>query len=249
MTVLFLIGLSLSFLLSSVLGMGGSLIAVPVSVMAFGPKVGVAMASLLLLGNNIIKLFAYRNTIPWKGAGSIALITMLSTFLGAKLLLALPERWVIAAVIASLVWSFVAEIKTGRLSAGSEQAALRQRAQVPAGFKRGSLYALAAGLSSGVSGTSGPLKALAIRQWVRDPRAFAGAATLVSLVGDLTKTAVFAQAALYPASQLPIMAAAIPLMLVCPFLGLALNRRMDARAFSVLFWLMIAGYGIRLMVG
>jgi uncharacterized membrane protein YfcA len=249
MTILFLIGLALSFLLSSVVGMGGSLIAVPLAVMAFGPKIGVAMAALLLLGNNIVKVFAYRNSIPWKGAAGIALITMLSTFLGAKLLVALPERWVIVAVIISLLWSFVAEIKTGRFAADTERANIPGRDLWSTDFKRGSSYALAAGLCSGVSGTSGPLKGVAIRQWVKDPAYFAGAASLVSLVGDLTKAAVFAQAALYPSSQWPLMAAAIPLMLICPFIGLAMNRHMGQRAFSALFWLVIAGYGLRLVVG
>lgn len=249
MTILFLIGLALAFLLSSVVGMGGSLIAVPLSVMAFGPKAGVAMAALLLLGNNSIKVVAYRHTIPWRPAAGIALITMMSTFTGARLLVSLPERWVILAVFASLIWSFVAELKSSCLSASREGSDPSTPALLPRGYRRGSLYALAAGLCSGVSGTSGPLKGIAIRQWVKDPSYFAGAASLVSLVGDLTKTAVFAQAALYPSSQLPLLAASIPLMLLCPFIGLAMNRRLDVRAFSSLFWFVIAGYGVRLMVG
>jgi hypothetical protein len=45
------------------------------------------------------------------------------------------------------------------------------------------------------------------------------------------------------------MAAAIPLMLICPLIGLAMNRHMGQRAFSALFWLVIAGYSLRLVVG
>jgi uncharacterized membrane protein YfcA len=249
MTILLMIGLALSFLLSSVVGMGGSLIAVPLAVMAFGPKIGVSMAALLLLGNNIVKVFAYRNSIPWKRAAGIALITMLSAFLGAKLLVALPERWLIVAVIISLIWSFFAEIKTVPCAADTERASGLGPGLWTTEFKRGSIYALAAGLCSGVSGTSGPLKGVAIRQCVKDPTYFAGAASLVSLVGDLAKTAVFAQASLYPSSQWPLMAAAIPLMLICPFIGLAMNRHMGQRVFSGLFWLVIAVYGLRLVVG
>lgn len=249
MTFFFLAGMALAFLISSVVGLGGSLIAVPLAVMTFGPKAGVAMASLLLLGNNIVKVVAYRQAIPWKGSASLALITMVATFLGANLLVALPDRWVVAAVIVSLLCSLVAEIQAGRLSTLPQQDTDSRRALRPHGFKRGSLYALAAGLSSGVSGTSGPLKALAIRQWVNDPATFAGSASLVSLVGDFTKTAVFAQAALYPTSQLPLLAPLLPMMLLIPFVGRAINRQLGSGVFSALFWLVIVGYASRLLAG
>lgn len=249
MTFFFLAGMALAFLLSSVVGLGGSLIAVPLAVMTFGPKAGVAMASLLLLGNNIVKVVAYRQVIPWKGSAGLALITMMGTFVGAKLLVSLPDRWIVVAVIVSLLWSLVAEIQSGRLSTPPHQATDSTRALRPQGFKRGSLYALAAGLTSGVSGTSGPLKALSIRQWVHDPATFAGSASLVSLVGDFTKTAVFAQAALYPTSQLPLLAPLLPMMLLIPFFGRAINRKLGSGVFSALFWLVIAGFASRLLAG
>ena len=91
-----------AFVISSAVGLGGSLVLVPTLVIAVGAKEGVALAALLLACNNVVKVFAYRATLPFKKAGLVLACTILGAAIGASLLTAVPEQAVVAAVIASL---------------------------------------------------------------------------------------------------------------------------------------------------
>jgi uncharacterized protein len=237
---LYLFAVVLSFLVSSTVGLGGSLIAVPAMVACFGAKSGVALAALLLASNNLFKVFAYRRTIPWKGASILAALTMLGTFVGAHLLLSLPDLWVIIAVLLSLIWSLGVEFHS-HASNSWKSTTLAQKPWVAG------LYALVAGLTSGVSGTSGPLKGIAIRQFASDRQHYVGAASLISFVGDVTKVSVFAEASLLGNQELHLLLFAIPLMPLCALGGYRLNGKMGERWFGYAFWAVIIGYSLRLV--
>jgi uncharacterized membrane protein YfcA len=77
---------------------------------------------------------------------------------------------------------------------------------------------------------------------------YVGAASAVSLAGDLMKTAVFANASLLDESSWRAMLWAIPLMPLAAFVGWRLNRRIGERAFAALFWTVMAGYSLRLIL-
>ena len=235
----YVLALAAAFLVSSTVGLGGSLIAVPVMILLLGPKGGVAIAALLLATNNLFKVMAYRQTIPWKGALSLATLTMVGTFVGARLLLSLPDVWIVIAVLVSLVWSLVAEIGSKALEL--PLANLSRPKSLRAGA-----YALAAGLTSGVSGTSGPLKGVAIRQFARDRQHYAGAASLISLVGDVTKASVFAGAALLGQQDFQLLLMIVPLMPLCAFGGRWLNWQGGEKGFTYAFWIVMVGYMLRL---
>lgn len=138
---------ALAFLLSASAGFGGSLLLVPALALLLGPKQGIALSALLLMGNNVAKVIAYRRTIPIRAVAVTLILTLVGTALGAQLLLGAPETWVSAAIILAFALSFVAErIGTMRLL----------HVATP-------LFAFAAGATSGFSGTSGPLKGVALR--------------------------------------------------------------------------------------
>ncbi|CAA9282739.1 MAG: hypothetical protein AVDCRST_MAG93-3301, partial [uncultured Chloroflexia bacterium] len=59
-----LLATSAAFTISAAAGLGGSLILVPALALVLGTKEGVALAALLLALNNVVKVFAYRQTIP-----------------------------------------------------------------------------------------------------------------------------------------------------------------------------------------
>ena len=108
------------------------------------------------------------------------------------------------------------------------------------------VLALISGASSGFSGTSGPLKGVAIRNLDLDRRHFVGAASLASFAGDATKTAIFAEGELLGRTSLLIALAAIPLMALGTWSGSTLNERAGERTFAVLFWTVMSGYSVRL---
>jgi hypothetical protein len=218
--------------LSAAAGLGGSLVLVPVLAVLIGVKEGVALAALVLAANNVVKLVAYRRTLAARPAIGIALLTMVGSAAGAVALVAAPERLVQLGVVLAVVASLVAE-RRGR--------ARRRPVATPA-------LALAAGAASGFSGTSGPLKGVAVRSLGLDREHTAGAATLVSLAGDIVKAAVFAEASLLGPDQVTLALAAIPLMVLGTAGGRILNRRMGEQGYAVLFWAVMGGYVVRVFV-
>lgn len=232
MIVITLVAVAVSFTVSASAGLGGSLVLVPTLALVLGTKEGVALAALLLAANNGVKVFAYRETLPYRKAQVVIVLVAVGAGLGARLLVAAPERVVTIAVIVSFVLALIAE----RL----DLSRLRKAG--------GPLLAFGSGATSGFSGTSGPLKGMAIRQLDLDRAHFVGAASLVSLVGDATKTAVFTEAGLLGGASYMIALAAAPLMIIATVTGRRINREIGERGYTRLFWGVMAGYTLRLVL-
>jgi uncharacterized membrane protein YfcA len=230
--VITLVAVAVSFTVSASAGLGGSLVLVPTLALVLGTKEGVALAALLLAANNVVKVFAYRETLPYRKAQVVIVLVAVGAGLGARLLVAAPERVVTIAVIVSFVLALIAE----RL----DLSRLRKAG--------GPLLAFGSGATSGFSGTSGPLKGMAIRQLDLDRAHFVGAASLVSLVGDATKTAVFTEAGLLGGASYMIALAAAPLMIIATFTGRRINWEIGERGYTRLFWGVMAGYTLRLVL-
>lgn len=220
-----------AFTLSASAGLGGSLILVPALSLLLGVKQGVALSALMLAANNVFKVALYRRTIPWRAATGVLLATIAGALLGARLLIVLPETVVAIAVMLGVATALWFELR--RLE-------LTSRVASP-------VLAFFSGATSGFSGTSGPLKGVAIRNLGLDRMHFVGAASIVSLGGDLTKTAIFASSGLLDRQALTIAAAAVPIMFLASFTGRHLNARVGESAFFALFWIVMAGYVVRLV--
>ncbi len=221
-----------SFAISASAGLGGSLLMVPTLALFLGSKEGVALAALLLASNNVLKIIAYRATLPFRAAALIIALTVLGAAIGSSLLVEAPEWAVTVGIVVMFAASLVAErFDLSRLRTG---------------FAPG--LAFVSGASSGFSGTSGPLKGVAIRNLGLDRRHFVGAASLASFAGDATKTAIFADAELLGRTSVLTALAAVPLMALGTWTGSTVNRRAGERTFAVLFWSVMAGYTVRLFV-
>lgn len=228
-----LIAVVAAFMLSASAGLGGSLILVPTLALVLGTKEGVALAALLLAANNVVKVLAYRRTLPFRKALVVIILISLGALVGARLLVAAPENLVTIAVIVSFAAALVAE----RMDLGKVRTV------------GGPILAFASGATSGFSGTSGPLKGMAIRQLGLDRAHFVGAASLASLAGDATKAAVFAEAGLLRDDSLIIGLLAAPLMFMSTFAGRYINTRIGETGYTWLFWAVMAGYTLRLVLG
>ncbi|MCP5025230.1 MAG: sulfite exporter TauE/SafE family protein [Actinomycetia bacterium] len=219
-----------SFTVSASAGLGGSLLMVPTLALYLGPKEGVALAALLLAGNNVVKIIAYRRTLPFRAAAGITVLIAIGAALGSTLLVNAPAVTVTIGVIVMFAASVLVERFEWK----------------PARTGFAPFLALLSGASSGFSGTSGPLKGVAIRNLELDRRHFVGAASLASFVGDATKTVVFAEADLLGRTSILVALAAIPLMALGTWTGSTLNERVGEQAFAVLFWTVMSGYTVRL---
>ena len=229
---LLLLGVWSAFFLSASAGLGGSLILVPILMLALGSKVGVGVAALLLAGNNLVKLCAYRRALPVRAAGLVMLCTLIGAWLGARLLVAAPAAWVDAAVAVSLAVALLTEHR---------QARDVRTALVPT-------LAIAAGATSGFSGTSGPLKGVAVRSLGLDRMHTIGAAALVSAGADVTKASVYASSGLLEVWHVQLAMACLPLMIVATYGGRHFAGLIGERGYARLFWLVIGGYVMRLVV-
>lgn len=231
LVIVVLVGSCCSFVVSSSVGLGGSLLMVPIFVLAVGPKEGVALAALLLASNNVFKLLAYRATIPWRAAIAIAVATVLGAAFGARLLLDVPAIVVVVAVL--LMFAMTLSFERASFEPGQ--------------YFAGPGLALVSGATSGFSGTSGPLKGAAIRNLGLDRLHFVGAASLVSFSGDATKVLVFADGELLGRSEFLLALTVLPLMILGTWIGRRINRRAGERLFAAMFWTVMAGYSLRLV--
>lgn len=220
-----------AFTVSASAGLGGSLLMVPTLALYLGSKEGVALAALLLASNNVMKIIAYRATLPFRKAAVIVVLIVIGAAFGAKLLVDAPEWAVTIGILMMFVASVVAErVKIDRLRTGFAP-----------------FLAIVSGASSGFSGTSGPLKGVAIRNLDLDRRHFVGAASLASFAGDATKTAIFADAELLGRTSVLVAIAAVPLMALGTWTGSTINAKAGERTFAALFWTVTAGYSVRLV--
>jgi uncharacterized protein len=219
-----------AFTLSAAAGMGGSLLLVPALALVFGPKAGIALAAVLLSYNNVWKLAAFRRDVPVRSALPLLVLSALGSAGGARLMLAAPEAIVYTAIFVVVLTSFTLE------HAG--------RPMIRPAL--GALFAAGAGMLSGFAGTSGPLKGLALRTLQVDRTRFVGAASLVSLGGDVAKVLVFLPLLALRGDALIAALCAVPLAPCAVILGRSINRSMGERAFSGLFWLMMASFLVRL---
>jgi uncharacterized membrane protein YfcA len=228
-----LVAVAVAFTVSAAAGFGGSLVLVPALALVLGTKEGIALAALLLAANNVVKVWAYRRTIPWRRAAVVVLLIAVGTALGAVLFVTAPEDVVTIAVLVAFVLAFLVErFDLSRL----------RRMGSP-------LLAFGSGVTSGFSGTAGPLKGLAVRSLDFDRQHLVGALSLVSLVGDATKAAIWTEAQLIGSEGYLLALTAVPLMFAATLLGRRLNNTIGERGFSGLFWLVMAGYTVRLAGG
>lgn len=219
-----------SFSVSASAGLGGSLLLVPTLALFLGSKEGVALAALLLASNNVLKIYAYRHTLPFRKALVIVVLLVIGAAIGSSLLVRAPQGVVTAGVITMFALTLAAERFDWQ--------------QLRTSFAP--LLGFVSGATSGFSGTSGPLKGVAIRNLDLDRRHFVGAASLASFAGDATKTAVFAEAQLLNTNSLLLAAAAVPLMALGTWTGSTFNERTSETSFAILFWTVMAGYSVRL---
>jgi uncharacterized membrane protein YfcA len=231
--VVVLLAVTVAFAVSASAGFGGSLIMVPTLALLLGTRSGVALAALLLAANNVVKVWAYRKTLPLRASAIVVILVAVGVALGAVIFVMAPEKAVTIAVITVFSLSFIVE--------RFDLTVLRGVAAP--------MLAFGSGATSGFSGTSGPLKGLAVRGLNFDRLHTVGALSLASLVGDLTKTAIWTEAALLSAEDYLLALAATPLMFAATLLGRHLNLVVGERGYTGLFWGVMVGYTARLVIG
>ena len=234
----------IAFVLSASAGFGGSLIMVPALSLLYGSKEGIAISSILLGVNNIFKAIAYRNTIPLKKAMILIILMMIGSGIGAKWMIAAPEGIVDIAIIVALTSFFLMSVTNLNTKINikpfDEKSYYR--------YLPGCFFAFSSGAASGFSGTSGPLKGIALKSLGLNRFYLIGGATIISLGGDLVKSLIFIDGGLINQDHWSIIVPAIFLMPIATYLGKRINIKIGESAYSILFWMVMLGYSIRLIL-
>jgi uncharacterized membrane protein YfcA len=218
---------------SSVAGYGGSLVLVPALAAILGPKEGIAVAALLLGWNNVFKVLAYRHTLALRRGWPLVVVTAAGVWVGARVLVESSDRVIMWAIIAVTAASLLVEIVVD-----GDRLRMRRHVAVPA--------MAASSVLSGISGSSGPLKGIAIRSLNLPRLEHVGAAATVSLVADAFKVELFASAGLLRGVHVQTLLVALPMMPVGAWVGRWVNRRIDEEAFRWVFWTVVGGYTMRM---
>ena len=234
LTIVVLLAAFTSLFVSSIAGYGGSLLLLPTFGALLGPKEGIAMAALVLGWNNVFKVIAYRKTLALRKGWPLLVVTAVGVFIGARFLLSAPEALVLWSIVVVTVISLGIElVASERIRRATESAAVPLMA--------------AGAVLSGFSGTSGPLKGISIRS-LRLPRLeHVGLASSVSLVGDLLKVELFAQAGILPRIEWYLVAVVLPVMPLAAWVGRKVNERINETTFRWVFWSVVGAYSARMM--
>lgn len=232
MLAFILFSIFIGFVVSASAGMGGSLILVPILALTLGSKTGIAISAILLGCNNLFKVIAYRRTIPLKSIFKILILIALGAGLGSAIMARAPEIWVDWAIIISFFMAFLFERKKWT----------RLRSITAPGF------AFLAGISSGFSGTSGPLKGIALRNLKLNRFYFVGGASVISLAGDLVKASVYFQWSFFGEFDNGLIICSLFIMPIAVYIGKLINEKIGERAYTFLFWVVMLGYSIRILL-
>lgn len=226
---------------SSVAGYGGSLVLVPAFVVILGPREGIALAGLVLACNNVVKCVAYRRSLALRQGWPLLVVTAAGVVVGTRVLIVVPEHALVGGIVVVAIASFAVELAGragGRLSTPEPLNVIKRRSVLP--------MTVGSSILSGATGSSGPLKGMAIRHLGLPRLEHVGLASAASLAGDALKSGILADAGLLPAMSLWVVLAAIPMMPLAAWVGLRTNRRISEDTFRWVFWGVVGGYSLRM---
>ena len=220
-----------AFFVSAACGMGGSLILIPALSLVLGVKEGIVLSSLLLGINNIFKLWYYRKDVQLKDSLALLVIMGLGAVAGAFLMVQMEQKILAILLFINIGISFLVQ-RTSNMD-------------VQKGTGLG--YALLSGFCSGLSGTSGPLKGLAVRCYFREKASVVATASLLSFATDMLKSGVYFSQQNWLINPY-LLLLGIAMMPLATYWGQKFNRAMSTRAYDALFYTVMSGYVVRLFI-
>lgn len=223
----------LSFLISASAGMGGSLLLIPTLSYFIGVRDGIIISSILLGLNNCVKIIVFRKYIRIKNIVYLLLFMLIGAIAGSLLMMKIEEDILAVILFINIIFAFIIE----------KNAATDVRKKISW------MYSGLSGFCSGISGTSGPLKGMAIKCLDLDKLQIVAAASVLSFATDSTK------AIIYLSSYNPLVGNSFNLLLVsicmmpvATVLGKRINHKISNVAYDVLFFSILSGYAVRLIL-
>ena len=237
--VLVLVAVAIGYLVKSVTGMGGPLVAIPIIAASTSVEHAVVVVSFANLVANGYLVWEYRRAwnesrwllVPLLAAGAVG------TIVGSWLLTELDDR-ILSLVLALIVVAYIARYLT----------APDFQLSHPAGRRLAAPVGLAGGLMTGGTGSGGPLYATFLHALRLDRPTFVFTMSLLFQIFGPIQMVVLAALGSYTQPRVVQgLAALAPLAVVMP-LGVFLSRRLRQRAFELAVLALLGFSALRLVL-
>jgi len=238
------IGASLvGFLVSSTTGIGGALILVPVLSHIIPASEAVALATPVMLVNNVTKYLVLRRHLHKRAFWLSAATSVPFAIVGAMLIGVVPEAWLRAGIGVFMVLYSVAGLWRSFYPAPprpptSELADKRRREGALLG------WGVATGLASGIVAAGGPPNAVALRTYGLVREAFVATGAVISILMQLTKLPVYIANGALPMKDLPLGLALCAAALVAANTGARMLGRISPVVFERLLLVVLLVLGV-----
>jgi uncharacterized protein len=221
-----------SFVISASSGMGGSLLVIPAFSMLLGVKEAIVLSSVLLTLNNVSKFIFYYNYFSFKSIGYLLAFIVVGSVMGSYIMLQLNEVFLSVFLLVHIVASLV----------------IQHYSTIQFKLAAGNGYAFLSGLFSGISGSSGPLKAISVRCRFVSNQEIAASVTVLSLFGDFSKCVVYLKHNTIAEANYKYIIIGILMMPLATWLGKKINKSVSIKGYNILFCAVLAGYILKIIL-
>lgn len=223
----------LSFLISASAGMGGSLLLIPTLSYFIGVRDGIIISSILLGLNNCIKIFVFRKYIRLKNIVYLLIFMLTGAVAGSLLMMKIAEDILAVILFINIIFAFFIE----------------KNAKSVVRKKISWLYSGLSGFFSGISGTSGPLKGMAIKCLELNKLQIVATASVLSFATDSAKAIIYVgNYNPLAGNSFNLLLISICMMPIATILGKRINHKISDVAYDVLFFSILSGYAVRLIL-
>lgn len=223
----------LSFLISASAGMGGSLLLIPTLSYFIGVRDGIIISSVLLGLNNCFKIIAFFKYIQLSKIVFLMAFMLIGAILGSLLMMKMDENILAVILFINIIFAFIIE----------KNAATGVRKKISW------IYSWLSGFCSGISGTSGPLKGMAIKCLDLNKMQIVATASILSFATDSTRAFIYlSNYNPLAGNSFNLLLASICMMPVATVLGKKINHKISNVAYDVLFFSILSGYVARLVL-
>jgi uncharacterized membrane protein YfcA len=235
-------------------GSGVGILAVPLMTLAIGADrmLGVLLPVLIL--GDVLSLIHYLRDFDRRNLAMLASGCLAGVAAGAASLewfRKLPDGdTILAAGIGALCVLFVgmqAALVLRRSRAGKRDPGGPEPPAYTPAVWHGLLVGFAAGLTSTLSHAAGPIVAMFLLPQRLGKRRFVGTMVMYFLLGNLMKLGPYLWSGVITASTMSYLPYLAPAVLAGTLVGVFLNRRLPARTFNLVIYVLVLATGLRLV--
>ncbi len=209
----------IGFVFSSVFGVGGALLLIPLLAQRMPASHAVALAAPVMLSNNVLKGWVFRKHVDKRAFLLVSALALPAAFAGATFAARVDDRVILLGVAGLILLSLVVERGFHK----------RVRFGSRALFFWGALI----GAISGLVGAAGPPTAIGLRGHGLDREAFVGTVAWFAILLQLTKIPAYVAAGSLPAQRWPLAGALALVGAVTVAVAPRLLARVPRRTFSL----------------